>query len=138
MTVHVAIGTDIIHMHPAADGAAIGGGSLIDFRKLAAVVSGMEGGVYLNLGSAVFLPEVFLKTITLGRNLGRALKNITTVNMDFVRHYRPMTNVVCRPTMEGGKGFNLVGHHEIMFPLIGAALLERIEKQRAGAGREEA
>ncbi len=126
ITVHVAIGTDIIHMHPSANGSAIGGGSLIDFRKLAAVVSGMEGGVYLNLGSAVLLPEVFLKTVTLGRNLGRPLKKITTVNMDFLPHYRPLTNVVKRPTQKGGRGYSLIGHHEIMVPLLAAAVIERL------------
>ena len=113
-------------MHPAANGAAIGGGSLVDFRKLAAVVSGMEGGVYLNLGSAVLLPEVFLKTVTLGRNLGHALKHITTVNMDFLPHYRPLTNVVKRPTQKGGQGFTLIGHHEIMVPLLAAAVIEQL------------
>lgn len=124
VTVHVALGTDIIHMHPAADGAAIGAGSLTDFRKLAAVVAGMEGGVYLNLGSAVILPEVFLKTVTLGRNLGHSLTDITTVNMDFLSHYRPLTNVVRRPTQKGGRGYSLIGHHEIMVPLLAAAVLE--------------
>ena len=127
MTVHVAIGTDIIHMHPSANGPAIGGGSLLDFHKLAAVVSGMEGGVYLNLGSAVLLPEVYLKTVSLGRNLGRALKNITTVNMDFLPHYRPLTNVVKRPTQKGGRGYSLIGHHEIMVPLLAAAVIERLK-----------
>ena len=127
MTVHVAIGTDIIHMHPSANGPALGGGSLIDFRKLAAVVAGMEGGVYLNLGSAVLMPEVYLKTVSLGRNLGRPLKNITTVNMDFLPHYRPLTNVVKRPTQKGGRGFSLVGHHEIMVPLLAAAVMERLK-----------
>jgi hypothetical protein len=126
VTVHVAIGTDIIHMHPQANGEAIGGGSLLDFRKLAAVVSKMEGGVYINLGSAVMMPEVFLKTVTLGRNLGRALKQITTVNMDFLPHYRPMTNVVKRPTQKGGKGYALTGHHELMVPLLAAAVLEAL------------
>lgn len=126
VTVHVAIGTDIIHMHPSADGAALGGASLADFRKLAAVVSRMEGGVYLNLGSAVLLPEVFLKTVTLSRNLGRALKRITTVNLDFLPHYRPLTNVVKRPTQKGGRGYSLIGHHEIMLPLIAAAVIERL------------
>jgi hypothetical protein len=126
VTVHVAIGTDIIHMHPQANGEAIGGGSLLDFRKLTAVVSQMEGGVYINLGSAVFLPEVFLKTVTLSRNLGRALKHITTVNMDFLPHYRPITNVVKRPTQKGGKGYALTGHHELMVPLLAAAVLERL------------
>jgi hypothetical protein len=128
VTVHVAIGTDIIHMHPSANGEAIGGGSLLDFRKLAAVVSNMEGGVYINLGSAVFLPEVFLKTVTLGRNLGRALNRITTVNMDFLPHYRPLTNVVNRPTQKGGKGYSLIGHHELMVPLLAAAVLEGLKR----------
>ena len=126
VTVHVAMGTDIIHMHPSADGAAIGATSLLDFRRLAAVVSGMEGGVYLNIGSAVILPEVFLKTVSLGRNLGHPLANITTVNMDFLSHYRPQTNVVRRPTQKGGKGYALTGHHEIMLPLLAAAVLETI------------
>ncbi len=126
VTVHVALGTDIIHMHPSADGAAIGAGSLLDFRRLAAVVAGMEGGVYLNLGSAVIMPEVFLKTVALGRNLGHDLRNITTVNMDFLSHYRPTTNVVRRPTQKGGKGYTLIGHHEIMFPLLAAAVLEEL------------
>jgi len=128
VTVHVAIGTDIIHMHPSANGEAIGGASLLDFRKLAAVVSQIEDGVYINLGSAVFLPEVFLKTVTLGRNLGRALKRITTVNMDFLSHYRPLTNVVKRPTQKGGKGYNLIGHHELMVPLLAAAVLEGLKR----------
>ncbi len=128
VTVHVAIGTDIIHMHPIANGEAIGGSSLLDFRKLTAVVSQMEGGVYINLGSAVFLPEVFLKTVTLGRNLGRQLKRITTVNMDFLPHYRPLTNVVKRPTQKGGKGYNLIGHHELMVPLLAAAVLEGLRR----------
>jgi hypothetical protein len=126
VTVHVALGTDITHMHPSADGAAIGATSLLDFRRLAAVVAGMEGGVYLNLGSAVILPEVFLKTVSLGRNLGHALSNITTVNMDFLSHYRPITNVVRRPTQKGGKGHSLIGHHEIMVPLLAAAIYEEL------------
>ncbi len=126
ITVHVAMGTDIIHMHPSADGAAIGEGSLIDFRKLVSLVSQMEGGVYINLGSAVLLPEVFLKTVTLSRNLGRSLKKITTVNMDFLHHYRPMTNVVKRPTQKGGQGYSLIGHHEIMIPLLAAAVIEQL------------
>jgi hypothetical protein len=126
VTVHVALGTDIIHMHPAADGASIGSASLTDFRKLAAAVAGMEGGVYLNIGSAVILPEVFLKTVTLGRNLGHKLTNITTVDMDFIPHYRPLTNVVRRPTQKGGRGYSLTGHHELMLPLLAAAVLERL------------
>ncbi|MEC4890428.1 MAG: hypothetical protein RI101_10245 [Nitrospira sp.] len=126
VTVHVAIGTDIIHMHPSADGAAIGATSLLDFRRLAAVVAGMEGGVYVNVGSAVILPEVFLKAVSLGRNLGHPLAKITTVNMDFLSHYRPLTNVVRRPTQKGGKGYTLTGHHEIMLPLLAAAVLEQL------------
>ncbi|MEW6543970.1 MAG: hypothetical protein AB1411_10215 [Nitrospirota bacterium] len=129
VTVHVALGTDIIHMHPSADGAAIGACSLLDFRKLAAVVAGMEGGVYLNWGSAVILPEVFLKTVTLGRNLGHPLTDITTVNMDFLTHYRPMTNVVRRPTQKGGRGYSLTGHHEIMIPLLAAAVVEALARR---------
>jgi hypothetical protein len=126
VTVHVAVGTDIIHMHPSADGAAIGAASLLDFRRLAAVVAEMEGGVYLNVGSAVILPEVFLKTVSLGRNLGHPLTNITTVNLDFLVHYRPQTNVVRRPTQKGGQGYSLTGHHEIMLPLLAAAILEEL------------
>lgn len=126
VTVHVALGTDITHMHPSADGAAIGATSLLDFRRLAAVVAGMEGGVYLNLGSAVILPEVFLKTVSLGRNLGHDLSRITTVNMDFLSHYRPLTNVVRRPTQKGGMGYSLIGHHEIMLPLLTAAVYEEL------------
>jgi len=126
VTVHVALGTDIIHMHPSADGAAIGATSLLDFRRLAAVVAGMEGGVYLNVGSAVILPEVFLKALSLGRNLGHPLANITTANMDFLSHYRPHTNVVRRPTQKGGKGYSLTGHHEIMLPLLAAAVVEEL------------
>lgn len=125
-TIHVAIGTDIIHMHPAADGAAIGAGSLLDFRRLASVVSQMDGGVYLNMGSAVILPEVFLKTVALGRNLGHPLADLTTVNMDFLMHYRPTTNVVRRPTQKGGKGYTLIGHHEIMVPLLAATIIEAL------------
>lgn len=126
VTVHVAVGTDIIHMHPSADGAAIGATSLLDFRRLTAVVAGMEGGVYLNIGSSVILPEVFLKTLSLGRNLGHSISNITTVNMDFLSHYRPQTNVVRRPTQKGGHGYSLTGHHEIMLPLLAAAVIEEI------------
>ena len=126
VTVHVAVGTDIIHMHPAVDGAALGEGSLRDFRTFAAVVAGLDGGVYLNLGSAVIMPEVFLKALTLARNLGYTVNRLTTVNMDFLPSYRPQTNVLRRPTQKGGKGHLLVGHHEIMFPLLAAAVLERL------------
>lgn len=131
VTVHVALGTDIIHMHPKSRGAAIGEGSHTDFRLFAAMVSGLEGGVYINLGSAVILPEVFLKALTLVRNRGFRVKNFTTVDLDFVPHYRPLTNVVRRPTMEGGRGFHFTGHHEIMFPLLTAAVLEEMFPRRA-------
>ena len=130
LTVHVAIGTDIIHIHPAVDGCAIGETSHRDFRIFATLVSRLEGGVYINLGSAVLLPEVFLKALTLVRNLGFEVKRFTTVDMDFIRHYRPMNNVVKRPTLEGGQGFSLVGHHEIMFPLLAAALIENLDSNK--------
>ena len=128
VTVHVAIGTDIIHFHPNVDGASIGKASHLDFRIFARLVSTLEEGVFINLGSAVILPEVFLKALTLVRNLGYQARDFTTVNMDFIRHYRPMTNVVHRPTLDGGKGYNLVGHHEIMFPLLAAAVIERLKE----------
>lgn len=127
VTVHVAIGTDIIHCHPKADGAAIGAASHQDFRMLAGLVAKLEGGVFINLGSAVILPEVFLKAVSLVHNLGHELKKFTTVNMDFIQHYRPMTNVVHRPTLDGGQGYSLVGHHEIMFPLLAAAVIEGLK-----------
>lgn len=123
-TVHVALGTDIIHMHPEADGAMIGEGSLRDFRLLASVISDLEGGVYINLGSAVIMPEVFLKALTIARNLGNKVEDITTVNMDFIQRYRPKENVLCRPTMMRGRSYALTGHHEIMFPLLAAAIIE--------------
>jgi deoxyhypusine synthase len=126
-TVHVAIGTDIIHMHPDADGAAIGKGSFTDFRLFTSVVSDLEGGVYINLGSAVIMPEVFLKALTVARNLGNRAYNITTVNMDFMQHYRPAVNVLRRPTMNKGACYALTGHHEIMFPLLAAAIIEEME-----------
>lgn len=128
VTVHVAIGTDIIHFHPNVDGASIGKASHLDFRIFARLVSTLEEGVFINLGSAVILPEVFLKALTLVRNLGYQARDFTTVNMDFIRHYRPMTNVVHRPTLDGGKGYNLVGHHEIMFPLLAAAVIEGLKR----------
>jgi hypothetical protein len=125
VTVHVAIGTDVIHMHPSASGAAIGEGSLRDFRFFTGSVARLEQGVYLNCGSAVILPEVFLKAVALVRNQGLSLSGLTTVNMDFVKLYRPQTNVVARPTAGTGRGYTLVGHHEIMIPLLAAALIER-------------
>lgn len=127
MTVHVAIGTDIAHMHPGADGAKIGEGSLRDFRLFASVVSDLEGGVYINLGSAVIMPEVFLKALTVARNLGNKAEDITTVNMDFIQHYRARENVLCRPTMIKGRSYALTGHHEIMFPLLAAATIEEMK-----------
>ncbi|MEC4675339.1 MAG: hypothetical protein VST72_00260 [Nitrospirota bacterium] len=126
LTVHVALGTDIIHMHPEADGAAIGKGSMDDFRLLASVIADLEGGVYINLGSAVILPEVFLKCLNIARNLGNRVQNITTVNMDFIQHYRPRENVLRRPTLESGRNYALTGHHEIMFPLLAAAVIEEM------------
>lgn len=130
ISVHVAIGTDIIHMHPSVDGGTVGQASLLDFRLLAHSVSRLEGGVYLNIGSAVLLPEVFLKAVTLARNLGHRLKRFTTVNMDFIQHYRPLTNVVRRPTQQGGKGYALTGHHEIMVPLLAAGIIEALEQNK--------
>ena len=122
VTVHVAIGTDVIHMHPAADGAAIGAGSLRDFRYFVSNVARLKRGVYLNCGSAVVLPEVFLKAVALARNAGISLEGLTTVSIDFLRMYRPHTNVVTRPVAGIGKGYSLVGHHEILIPLLAAAL----------------
>src|ERR1051325_5392965 len=110
-TVHVAIGTDIIHMHPDASGAALGEGSLRDFRYFVSNVARLEHGVYLNCGSAVVLPEVFLKAVALARNTGRSLQGLTTVNIDFVRHYRPQTNVVSRPVAGIGTGSSPLRHH---------------------------
>ena len=124
VTVHVAMGTDIIHIHPSADGAAIGKAGHCDFRLFCRLVSGLEGGAYLNFGSAVLLPEVFLKALTVVRNLGHQVQHFTTANFDFIRHYRPSVNVVQRPTLEGGKGFHFTGHHELMLPLLAAALLD--------------
>ena len=124
VTVHVAIGTDIIHMHPHASGAAIGEGSLRDFRYFVSNVARLERGVYLNCGSAVILPEVFLKAVALARNQERSLDGLTTVNIDFLRMYRPQTNVVSRPVAGIGHGYSLVGHHEILIPLLAAALSE--------------
>ena len=126
VTVHVAIGTDIVHIHPDADGAAIGQTSHQDFKLFCAEVAELEGGAYLNLGSAVLLPEVFLKALTVVRNLGHRVATFTTANLDFIRHYRTMTNVVNRPVAGGGRGFNIIGHHEIMIPLLAAALVERL------------
>lgn len=127
-TVHVALGTDIIHMHPEADGSCIGEGSMRDFRLFASVVADLKGGVYINLGSAVIMPEVFLKALAVARNLGHNVKDFTTVNMDFIQHYRCRENVMRRPVLAGGSSYALTGHHEIMFPLLSAAVMEEIKK----------
>lgn len=123
ITAHVAIGTDIIHMHPEASGAALGEGSLRDFRYFASSVSKLERGVFINCGSAVVLPEVFLKAVALARNQGHSLEGLTTVNIDFLRQYRAQTNVVTRPTVGVGHGYALTGHHELILPLLAAALI---------------
>ena len=124
-TVHLTIGADITHFHPNADGAALGATSHTDFRLLAELVRCMnDGGVYLNVGSAVVLPEIFLKCVTLVRNLGHPLSNITTANLDFIQSYRPLTNVVRRPTEHGaGHGYSITGHHELTIPLLAAELI---------------
>jgi hypothetical protein len=124
-TVHVALGTDIVHMHPACDPAAVGRSTHLDFRLLAAQVARLGGGgVYLNVGSAVLLPEVFLKAVTLARNLGHDLRDFATANLDFIQAYRPNVNVVHRPTEGVGRGYSLTGHHEILVSLLAGALIE--------------
>ncbi len=129
VTVHVAVGTDTPHTHPQADGAAIGAATHHDFKLLCSIVRWLHnGGVYLNVGSAVILPEVFLKAVSVVRNLGYPLADFTTVNFDFLQHYRPMANVVKRPHAgSGGQGFAITGHHELMIPLLAAALIESEE-----------
>jgi hypothetical protein len=129
VTVHVAFGTDIIHMHAAMDGAAMGALTYRDFRLFARLVSSLERGVYLNLGSAVILPEVFLKAVSVVRNLGISLEGLTTINMDFQRQYRSQVNVVERPTAGSGSGISLIGHHEIMFPLLMAGIIETLAEE---------
>ena len=125
-TIHLAVGTDIIHNHPSANGRMMGEGALRDYRSFVASVARLNGGgVFLNFGSAVIMPEVFLKAVTLIRNLGHPLKNFTTANFDFIQHYRGIQNIVKRPTQNGvGHGYSITGHHEIMLPLLAAALLE--------------
>jgi hypothetical protein len=127
VTVHVTIGTDIIHIHPHADGAAIGAATYRDFLLFASLVKELDGGgVHLNVGSAVTLPEVFLKAVTVVRNLGHSLQDFTTANFDFIQHYRPMTNVVRRPVAGGaGRGHSVIGHHELMIPLLAASIVSR-------------
>jgi hypothetical protein len=128
VTVHIAIGTDIIHQHPTTDGAVLGEASYRDFQTFAAVCAQLEGGVVLNIGSAVIMPEVFLKALTIARNLGHKVERFTTATFDMTRHYRPTENVQRRPTKLGGQGFYLVGHHEIMIPLLFAAITEELAK----------
>lgn len=124
-TLHVALGTDIVHQHPGASGAAIGEASLRDFRIFAATVSKLgDGGVVLNLGSAVVMPEVFLKALSVARNINGKIINFTTANFDMIQHYRPSVNVVNRPVISGGNGYSITGHHEIMIPLLAAVIHE--------------
>ena len=126
VTVHVAIGTDIIHQHPSANGAAIGEGSLLDFRNFIYSVGALEDGVAVNFGSAVILPEVFLKAVTVARNLGFKVKKFTTANFDMINQYRPHQNILSRPTSSGGRGYNIIGHHEIMIPLLYRSIIEKM------------
>jgi len=126
VTVHVAIGTDIIHQHPSANGEAIGEGSLLDFRNFIYSVGSLDNGVAVNFGSAVILPEVFLKALTVARNLGYKANIFTTANFDMISQYRPYQNILSRPTSSGGKGYNIIGHHEIMFPLLYRSIIEKI------------
>ena len=127
ITVHVAIGTDIIHQHPSANGAAIGEASFTDFRLLTELVTQLEdGGVVLNFGSAVILPEVFLKALTIARNLGHTVSHFTAADFDMNQQYRPVENVVKRPTEMGGKGYTFTGHHELMIPLLVQAIKSRL------------
>ncbi len=127
ITVHVAIGTDIIHQHPTANGAAIGKASFMDFQLLTQLVTELEdGGVVLNFGSAVILPEVFLKALTIARNLGHTVSRFTAADFDMIQQYRPAENVVKRPTEMGGKGYSFTGHHELMIPLLVLAVMSRL------------
>jgi hypothetical protein len=125
-TVHVAIGTDIVHMRAGASGAAIGAASFVDFRLFTAVIRDLSGGVYLNAGSAVILPEVFLKAFTIAQNLGASLRDFTTVDLDMLPHYRPTVNVVQRPAAVGGRGYSLNGRHELLLPLLAFAVVEAL------------
>ena len=131
VTVHAALGAEIIHQHPAANGAAIGDTSHRDFRRLAASLPFLhDGGVVLNLGSAVIMPEVFLKALTIARNLGAGKPtDFTTCDLDMQRHYRPRVNVVQRPTLEGGNGYEITGHHELMVPLLAWGVVEKLESE---------
>jgi hypothetical protein len=127
VTVHIAIGTDIIHQHPTCDGAALGEASYLDFQRFAAVVAALgDGGVVLNIGSAVIMPEVFLKALSVARNLGHPVQNFTTATLDMIRQYRPTENIVRRPVHKGGAGYYIVGHHELMLPLLAASVIEQL------------
>jgi hypothetical protein len=147
VTIHLAIGTDIPHMHPAADGAALGAATHHDFRLFCSLVKGIDaGGAYLNWGSAVLLPEVFLKAVSVIRNLGVPLQPITTANFDFIQHYRPLQNVVKRPTApaagrtSASKGYAITGHHELLLPLVAAALVSswpRVAAKKKAAARQK-
>jgi len=128
LTVHVAVGTDIIHLHPSVAPEALGATTHRDFRLFAALVSDLDNGVFINLGSAVIIPEVFLKAVTLARNLGHKVAPLTTVNLDFMQHYRPLTNIVRRPTAGVGQGYAITGHHELMLPLLSALVIEQMEE----------
>jgi len=132
VTVHVAIGTDIIHQHPAMDGAVTGEMSYRDFRLLTAVVADLSEGVWLNVGSAVIMPEVFLKALSIAQNLGHHVADFTTANFDMTQHYRPTQNVVKRPTSGSGRGVHITGHHEINIPLLAQLILERVAADQAG------
>jgi hypothetical protein len=130
VTVHVAIGSDIVHQHPGAEGASIGAATYTDFRKLVTIISGLKGGVWLNCGSAVQLPETFLKALSVAENLGFDVSDFATANLDMVRHYRTDENVLRRPTLGRGRAFSLTGHHEIQVPLLAAALA--VARRRTG------
>ena len=134
VTAHITIGADIIHIHPHADGAAIGAATYRDFLLFTSLVKELDGGgVYLNVGSAVTMPEVFLKAVTVVRNLGHSLSDFTTANFDFIQHYRPATNVVRRPVAGGaGRGFQITGHHELMIPLLAASIVSQSLDQTKG------
>ncbi len=134
VTVHVAIGSDIVHQHPTADGAEIGAATFTDFRRLVTLVSGLSGGVWVNCGSAVQLPEVFLKALSVAQNLGHDVSGFATANLDMIRHYRTDENVLRRPTLGSGASFALTGHHEIHVPLLAAAILAERERRTAPNG----
>ena len=129
-TVHVAVGTDTVHMHPDADGADVGAATQLDFRLACTIVAGLDDGVWVNLGSAVILPEVFLKAVTVARNTGHPVDNLTTANFDMIRHYRPTVNVVRRPPV---RGYDIAGHHEIMLPLLRMAVLDALARDGGGS-----